>query len=159
MAFLADSEAAMSSASHEERATLGCFFDAQPMAGRAEGEHNSGGGMTYCPIEIGHFGQTEEWWRGRNGDQCRAFGRDLGRPGSGHVLARGRALRSTACLCDAAPVVPARLTALAVRVRVPHEVNSRTTTSCSEPRPERPQLPSASAGGAGPALAGASGFT
>ena len=31
--------------------------------------------------------------------------------------------------------------------------------SCCEPRPERPQLPSASAGGAGPALAGASGFT
>ena len=83
----------------------------------------------------------------------------LGRPGSGLVLTRGRALRSTACLCDAAPVVHPRLTALAVRVRVPHEVNSRTTTSCSEPRPERPQLPSASAGGAGPALAGASGFT
>ena len=83
----------------------------------------------------------------------------LGWPGSGLVLARGRALRSTACRCEAAPVVPSRLTALPVRVRVLHAVNSRTTISCSEPRPEQSQLPSAPAGGAGPALAGGPGFT
>ena len=29
-----------------------------------------------------------------------------GRPGSGHVLSRGRALRSPTCLCEAAPVAP-----------------------------------------------------
>ena len=45
-----------------------------------------------------------------------------GRPGSGLVLTRGRALRSTACRCEAAPVVPSRLTALPVRVRVLHAV-------------------------------------
>ena len=82
-----------------------------------------------------------------------------GRPGSGLVLTRGRALRSTACLCEAAPVVPPRLTALPVRDRVLHAAKLRTTLSCSEPRPEQLQLPSAPAGGAGPALAGGPGFT
>ena len=77
----------------------------------------------------------------------------LGRPGSGHVLSRGRALRSTACLCEAAPVAPPRLTALQVRVRVLHcctrsvherqpaaanlDLNDR---SCHRPRPGVPAL-------------------
>ena len=64
-----------------------------------------------------------------------------GRPGSGLVLARGRALRSTACLCDAAPVVPPRLTALPVPKRRQAAANlDLNDRSCHRPRPGVPAL-------------------
>ena len=76
--------------------------------------------------------------------------RVLGRPGSGHVLARDRKTSvydpSVVTLPRSSPV-PSRYLALSVRAARP----VRTATTRGASRPERAQLPSASAGGAGPA--------
>ena len=59
---LAASEPAISSASHEERATLGCFLEAQLMQADPKLKRKPTRGMFDCPVGVGHARERFDGW-------------------------------------------------------------------------------------------------